>query len=73
MVHVWEPAPHSGPAPGRRDAAALGERIPRETADELRLRHPDVEITADQVAGRPGTVLPDEARDAELLVLGPAA
>ncbi|MEU4498554.1 universal stress protein [Streptomyces sp. NPDC023998] len=71
LVNVWEPQPYiQAPLLGGETMQYRAERIPRETADELRLRHPDVEITADQVAGRPGTVLPDEARDAELLVLG---
>ncbi|HET6352693.1 universal stress protein [Streptomyces sp.] len=71
LVNVWEPQPYiQAPLLGGETMQHRAERIPRETADELRLRHPDVEITVDQVAGRPGTILPDEARDAELLVLG---
>ncbi|NUK06855.1 universal stress protein [Streptomyces lunaelactis] len=71
LVNVWEPQPYiQAPLLGGETLQHWAERIPRETADELQLRHPDVEITADQVAGRPGTILPDEARDAELLVLG---
>ncbi|MER5461212.1 universal stress protein [Streptomyces sp. NPDC002668] len=71
LVNVWEPQSCiQAPLLGGETLQHWAERIPRETADELRLRHPDVEITADQVAGRPGTVLPDEARGAELLVLG---
>ncbi|WP_405889249.1 universal stress protein [Streptomyces sp. NBC_00133] len=71
LVNVWEPQPYiQAPLLGGETLQHWAERIPREEADELRLRHPDVEISADQVAGRPGTVLPEEARDAELLVLG---
>ncbi|MEW2087180.1 universal stress protein [Streptomyces sp. NPDC005283] len=71
LVNVWEPQPYlQAPLLGGETLQHWAERVPRETADELRLRHPDVEIIADQVAGRPGTVLPDETRDAELLVLG---
>ncbi|MFF3403660.1 universal stress protein [Streptomyces sp. NPDC002659] len=71
LVNVWEPQPYiQAPLLGGETMQHWAQRIPRDTAEELRLRHPDVEITVDQVAGRPGTVLPDEARDAELLVLG---
>lgn len=71
LVNVWEPQPYiQAPLLGGETLQHWAERIPREEADELRLRHADVEISADQVAGRPGTVLPEEARDAELLVLG---
>ncbi|WP_328745228.1 universal stress protein [Streptomyces sp. NBC_00285] len=44
--------------------------ICRESAEGLRLRHPGVEITAEQVSGRPGEVLAHLAEDAALLVLG---
>ncbi|WP_371613994.1 universal stress protein [Streptomyces sp. NBC_00454] len=47
-----------------------GERIPREVAKELAERHPDLEITTEQVDGRPLTVLAAAAQGAELLVLG---
>ncbi|MCX4776223.1 universal stress protein [Streptomyces sp. NBC_01264] len=47
-----------------------GERIPREVAQELAERHPDLEITTEQVDGRPLTVLTAAAQGAELLVMG---
>ncbi|MFE7814667.1 universal stress protein [Streptomyces sp. NPDC057433] len=43
---------------------------PGEAATGLRLRHPGVEVTTEQVAGRPHEVLVKAAEDAELLVLG---
>ncbi|SCF87912.1 Nucleotide-binding universal stress protein, UspA family [Streptomyces sp. MnatMP-M17] len=46
------------------------ERIPRESAEGIRLRHPGIEVTTEQFSGRPGEVLPGLAKDAELLVLG---
>jgi nucleotide-binding universal stress UspA family protein len=46
------------------------ERIPREAAEALRRRHSGVDVTVEQAAGRPMTVLAERAQDAELLVLG---
>ncbi|WAX81283.1 universal stress protein [Streptomyces sp. KMM 9044] len=43
---------------------------PGEAAAGLRLRHPGVEVTTEQVTGRPHEVLTEAAEDAELLVLG---
>ncbi|MFF1678527.1 universal stress protein [Streptomyces sp. NPDC058256] len=45
-------------------------RIPPESVEGQRLRHPGVEITAEQLSGRPGEVLAHLAGDAALLVLG---
>ncbi|AWZ03480.1 MULTISPECIES: universal stress protein [unclassified Streptomyces] len=47
-----------------------GERIPRETSRQLAERHPGLEITTEQVDGRPLTVLAAAAQEAEVLVLG---
>jgi nucleotide-binding universal stress UspA family protein len=44
--------------------------IPREAAEELRSRHPGLDVTVDQVSGRPAEVLTEAVQDAELLVLG---
>ncbi|MCH0565790.1 MULTISPECIES: universal stress protein [unclassified Streptomyces] len=73
IVHVWEPVPEpmaQAPMLGAETQAHWTERIPRETAEGLRLRHPGVEVTAEQLNGRPAEVLPKAAEDAELLVLG---
>ncbi|MGW6707684.1 universal stress protein [Streptomyces sp. NPDC054956] len=47
-----------------------GERIPREVAQQLAERHPGLDITTEQVDGRPLTVLVAAAQGAEVLVLG---
>ncbi|MFE9442109.1 universal stress protein [Streptomyces sp. NPDC006602] len=73
LVHVWEPVPeHMAQAPllGAETQQHWSERIPREAAEGLRLRHPGVDVTVDQISGRPGEVLTRVAQDAELLVLG---
>lgn len=46
------------------------ERICRETGDGIRLRHPGLDVTGEQLSGRPADVLVSAAKDAELLVLG---
>ncbi|MFC9504853.1 universal stress protein [Streptomyces sp. NPDC057002] len=73
LLHVWEPAPEpieQAPQLGVETQRDWGEKIPRETAEGLSLRHPGVEVTSEHVTGHPGTVLSEAAEDAELLVLG---
>ncbi|WP_199547252.1 universal stress protein [Streptomyces sp. N35] len=74
VVHVWQPAPApiaQAPLLGRETQQHWSERIPREAAEGLRLRHPGIEVTTQQVSGRPGEILLGlPARDTELLVLG---
>ncbi|MFI6335755.1 universal stress protein [Streptomyces sp. NPDC050535] len=86
LVNVWEPVPapmartrlvgaehqqHRSERNETGDPAAEGwGRIRRESTEGLRLRHPGVEITAEQISGRPGEVLAQPAEDAALLVLG---
>lgn len=73
LVHVWEPVPEpmaQAPLLGAETHQHWTERIPREAAAGLRLRHPGVEVTTQQFAGRPSDVLVEAAKDAELLVLG---
>ncbi|MFI6935800.1 universal stress protein [Streptomyces sp. NPDC050287] len=73
LVHVWEPVPEpmaQAPLLGAETHQHWTERVPREAAEGLRLRHPGVEVTTEQVAGRPSDVLVEAGRDAELLVLG---
>ncbi|WP_405910476.1 MULTISPECIES: universal stress protein [unclassified Streptomyces] len=73
LVHVWEPVPApmaQAPLLGAETQQHWSERIPREAAEGLRLRHPGVSITEEQLNGRPADVLTDTAKDAELLVLG---
>ncbi|MET8947159.1 universal stress protein [Streptomyces sp. NPDC004542] len=73
LVHVGEPVPEPmahAPRTGAETYRHWTERVARETAEGLRLRHPGVEVTAQQRAGSPQEVLTAEAREAELLVLG---
>ncbi|NGO42674.1 universal stress protein [Streptomyces ureilyticus] len=76
LVHVWQPVPER-----MAQASLLGaethqywtERIPREAAEGLRLRHPGVEVSTEQRTGTRSDVLAEAARDAELLVIGSRA
>ncbi|MFM9632603.1 MULTISPECIES: universal stress protein [Streptomyces] len=73
LVHVWEAVPEPIALALLLGAETQSEgwgEIPREAAEELRLRHPGLDVTADQVPGRPAEVLTQAAKDAELLVLG---
>ncbi|MFD5257551.1 universal stress protein [Streptomyces bobili] len=76
LVHVWQPVPEpmaQAPLLGAETQQHWSERIPREMAEGLRLRHPGVEITQRQLTGTPADVLAEAAKDAELLVLGSRA
>ncbi|GGZ20571.1 universal stress protein [Streptomyces poonensis] len=76
LVHVWQPVPEpmaQAPLLGAETHQHWTERIPREAAEGLRLRHPGVEVSTEQRPGTPADVLVDAARDAELLVLGSRA
>ncbi|MFJ5309742.1 universal stress protein [Streptomyces sp. NPDC088350] len=73
VVHVWEPAPDplaQAPLLGAETQQHWSERIPREAGEGLRVRHPGLDVTEDQVTGTPADALLDAAKDAELLVLG---
>ncbi|WP_328936353.1 universal stress protein [Streptomyces tauricus] len=73
LVHVWEPVPEpiaQAPLLGAETQQHWTERIPREAADGVRLRHPGVDVTVEQLSGTPRDVLARAAKDAELLVLG---
>ncbi|MDC0765371.1 universal stress protein [Streptomyces sp. HD] len=73
IVHVWEPVPEpmaQAPLLGAETQQHWSERVPREAADGIRLRHPGVEVTTEQLSGRPADTLVKAAADAELLVLG---
>ncbi|MDX2936102.1 universal stress protein [Streptomyces ipomoeae] len=76
LVNVWEPvpapmaqAPFLG-ADTQRHWSERSERIPCEAADGIRLRHPGVEVTVEQLRGRASEILAEAAKDSELLVLG---
>ncbi|MDX3778362.1 universal stress protein [Streptomyces europaeiscabiei] len=73
IVHIWEPVPEpiaQVPLLGCETHQHWTERIPREAADGIGLRHPGVEVTGEHLAGRPSEILIEEAKSAELLVLG---
>ncbi|MFE1262353.1 universal stress protein [Streptomyces albogriseolus] len=76
LLHVEQPVPEpiaQAPLLGAETHQHWTGRIPREAAEGLSLRHPGVEVTAEQRTGTPAEVLLDAARDAELLVLGSRA
>lgn len=73
IVHVWEPVPEPMAQASLLDAETQqhwSERIPREAAEAVRLRHPEIEVVTEQLSGYPGDALVKAAQDAELLVLG---
>ncbi|MEU4659669.1 universal stress protein [Streptomyces sp. NPDC023723] len=76
LLHVWQPVPEpmaQAPLLGTETHQHWTERIPREAAEGLMLRHPGIEVTTEQRAGAPAEVLLDAAHEAELLVLGSRA
>ncbi|GGM96899.1 universal stress protein [Streptomyces fuscichromogenes] len=76
LLHVWEPVPTpmaQAPLLGPETQQHWTEQIPREAAEGLRLRHPGLDVSTEQVSGRPADVLVGAANDAELLVLGSRA
>ncbi|GGX04008.1 stress-inducible protein [Streptomyces malachitofuscus] len=71
LLHVRRPAPGPVPVPSPPDdGTRWSDRMLRETAEGLRLRHPGVAITHEQTDGMPYEVLTEAAKDAELLALG---
>ncbi|WP_055564659.1 universal stress protein [Streptomyces atriruber] len=73
LVHVLDPIPvptAQAPLIGAETLQYWRERVPRKSAGDLRLRHPDVEIVDEQAVGRPADALTAAAEDAALLVLG---
>lgn len=73
LVHVWEPVPApmaQAPLLGAETQQHWSERVPREAAEGIRVRHPGLDVITEQLSGRPADMLADAAQDAELLVLG---
>ncbi|MEU5893642.1 universal stress protein [Streptomyces sp. NPDC047461] len=73
LVHVWEPVPEpmaQAPLLGAETQQHWSERIPREAAEGLRLRHSGVHVEVKQISGKPMDALPEVSKDADLLVLG---
>ncbi|MFF9624735.1 universal stress protein [Streptomyces griseosporeus] len=76
ILHVWEPMPEPlahARLLGTETEAHWRERVPREAADSIRLRHPGLDVTMEQISGRADEVLLEAAEDADLLVLGSRA
>ncbi|MDH6223847.1 universal stress protein [Streptomyces sp. MJP52] len=76
LVHVRQPVPEPMGESLRQALEAhrhWAERLPQETAQELRTRHPGVDVGTEQPGGAAADVLLEAARDAELLVLGSRA
>ncbi|MFE6281555.1 universal stress protein [Streptomyces sp. NPDC057877] len=73
VVHVWDPVPEpiaQAPRFGKETLRHWSERIPREMVEGLRLRHPGLEVTSEQLPGGPAEVLARVSGDTEMLVLG---
>ncbi|MFD5462837.1 universal stress protein [Kitasatospora sp. NPDC127059] len=76
VVHVWSPPAGSeymayGAIGGLEgELSSVEWNGLAEALDPLRTRHPDVEVTADLVRGKPAVELVDAAATARLLVLG---
>ncbi|MET9502489.1 universal stress protein [Streptomyces sp. NPDC006622] len=76
LVQVWEPVRGpmaEAPLLGAETQRYWTERIPRETSEGIRLRHPGLDVTGEQLSGQPADVLVGAMQDAELLVLGSRA
>ncbi|MFF6783685.1 universal stress protein [Streptomyces sp. NPDC012510] len=74
MQHQWSERSEMGVLPAEVPQPSAGGaprgRIPREVVEGLKLRHPGLDVSVEQVPGRPAEVLTEAAKDAELLVLG---
>ncbi|MEU5401342.1 universal stress protein [Streptomyces sp. NPDC005963] len=71
LVNVWESVPLvQAPFLSAENEQQWAEQLPREAGEELRKAHPELDITVEQLTGRPADVLPELSKDAELLVLG---
>ncbi|WP_435221616.1 universal stress protein [Streptomyces sp. Tue6028] len=73
VLHVSEPAPHTmarAPFLGAETHQHWAERVPRDAVEGIRLRHPGIEVTGENVTGHPVHVLCGAAATADLLVLG---
>ncbi|GAA2635508.1 universal stress protein [Streptomyces spororaveus] len=71
LVHAVDwPLDPVFPGLGRQDVDRWADRALTEAAEELRQRHPQLEITTRCLAARPAAALAAEAADAGLLVLG---
>ncbi|HEX5569205.1 MAG TPA: universal stress protein [Streptomyces sp.] len=70
LVHVREPDPYASLVSSQEAREQWAGREPRRTADDLAVRYPMLEVTTEQLTGRPAEVLTGAAEQAEVLVLG---
>ncbi|QKW48620.1 universal stress protein [Streptomyces buecherae] len=71
VVHAWRWEPLTVPVVNdREEQARWAQSVVLEAEKRLRVRHPELEITAEVLADEPGTGLVRANRDAEMLVLG---
>ncbi|MEU4035477.1 universal stress protein [Streptomyces collinus] len=73
IVHVQEPTPTyvaETPVTDTESHRQWAERLLRESADGIRLRHPGLDVSTEQLAGSVTDVLSEAAGAAGLLVLG---
>ncbi|GGT07361.1 stress-inducible protein [Streptomyces kurssanovii] len=81
VLHAWQEWPPAfahapftgmGTSPSEETTVTRrwAERVPREVSDRLREGHPGLDITVEQVFGRPTEVLLSAAKKAEALVVG---
>ncbi|MFF4837511.1 universal stress protein [Streptomyces sp. NPDC001315] len=73
IVHIREPEPEpiaQTPLLGAETHQHRTERISREAAEGVSLRHPGVEVISEHLSGSPHDVLAEAVKGAELLVLG---
>ncbi|MFB7462349.1 universal stress protein [Streptomyces sp. NPDC056224] len=81
LLHAWQDwspasahAPFTGvataPGTGTDIAQHWAESVSGEVSDRLREGHPGLDITVEQVCGRPAEVLLSAAKEAEVLVVG---
>ncbi|MDH6589000.1 nucleotide-binding universal stress UspA family protein [Streptomyces sp. SAI-133] len=73
LLHVFEPVPDvmaQAPLLGGETLQYWSEKIPRDAADGIRLRHPGLQVAVEHAPGRPADILAEAAKDAELVALG---
>uniref|UniRef100_A0AAU2AFU8 Universal stress protein n=1 Tax=Streptomyces sp. NBC_00093 TaxID=2975649 RepID=A0AAU2AFU8_9ACTN len=70
LIHAWDGQPRVQPVPGDAAHRHRGSRILREATERLHERHPDLEITSEQVRRPPVTALLTASGDADPLVIG---
>ncbi|MCX4904040.1 universal stress protein [Streptomyces sp. NBC_00878] len=70
LVHTWDWQPYAQPVPDDAAHRHGGVRVLREATERLHDRHPDLEITSEQVPQPPVTALLAAADDVDPLVIG---